>query len=222
MSSPASTVPAARRVRRGRRPAVYRLGEPGEERDVALGRRPDRPLARSSTRTLARFVAATGRAVAPPLARSSPPRSSPTTRRPTSPSPTRAAFCAWAGGAPADRRRVGGRGPRRRDGRAVAVGRHLRRRALRVRRVAAGAGPRRSAPTPPARAACGAEQLAGNVWEWVADRADDGRLAGRARRLLPRPRLGRARLARARRRPRARHAHHRLPHRRSTHDGGRP
>ena len=78
---------------------------------------------------------------------------------------------------------------------------------------AGAAGPRRSAPIPSGAAPCGAEQLAGNVWEWVADPPDEDGWRVGARRLVPRPRLGRPRLARARRRPRARHAHHRLPHR---------
>ena len=37
----------------------------------------------------------------------------------------------------------------------------------------------------------GAEQLAGNVWEWVGRPARPGRLADRPRRLLPRHRVGR-------------------------------
>ena len=60
----------------------------------------------------------------------------------------------------------------------------------------------------------GTEQQAGNVWEWVADRRRR-RLGRRARRLLPRHRVGPARLARAARRPRAGDEHDRVPNRRS-------
>ena len=62
----------------------------------------------------------------------------------------------------------------------------------------------------------GAEQLAGNVWEWVADSARR-RLGRRARRLLPRHRLGPAVRPRAAGRPGAAHRHDRLSHR---HRGG--
>ena len=78
------------------------------------------------------------------------------------------AFCAWLGG------RLPTSGEwRGADGRAMAVGRRASTRRAALRRGGWGwtmPGPR----APGRRGACGAEQLAGNVWEWVADLDADG------------------------------------------------
>ena len=138
----------------------------------------------------------------PPLGPSRP--SSPTTPRPTSPAPTRRRSARRVGArAAAHRRRVGGAG-RGDDGRRTR-GRGIRGGAVRVR----GGGWGWTAPVtahPGGAGAIGAEQLAGNVWEWVAEGRPTA--GARARRLLPRPRVGRARVARPARRPRPRRPPH--------------
>ena len=45
---------------------------------------------------------------------------------------------------------------------------------MQLRRGRAGAGPSRCARIRSGAAPCGAEQLAGNVWEWVSDTREDG------------------------------------------------
>jgi formylglycine-generating enzyme required for sulfatase activity len=170
MSSPASTSPmldATVELAAG----TYRLGEAGAERDVPLaGARIGRwPVV---TASLARFVEATGREVAPGLERK---LADPLLAEHPATDVTyedAAALCAWAGGRlpTGDEWEAAARGTDRRPfpwgetfhaehcncadsgwGWTVPVGAHP-----------AGAGP------------FGAEQQAGNVWEWVADRTADG------------------------------------------------
>ena len=148
--APRPTAPCRPSTRSSRSPAgVYRLGEPGEERDVALGAGPDRPLAR---RQRAR----------PGVRRGDRPRGAPAAaraaRRPAARRPPRDRGHVRRGArvlrvgrrAPADRRRVGGGGPRDRRA-AVAVGRHASTPTAAPAPRRRRAGPSRSAPIPRAR-----------------------------------------------------------------------
>ena len=153
----------------------YLLGEPGEERAVPLagfliGRYP------VTNGELARFVAAAGAATAPEQARrlaashlADHPATHVTYDEAT-------AYCAWASGVLGRRVRL----PTGEEWEAAA-------RAPDARRWPWGDtfAPERcacveaAAPTtvpvdahPEGAAACGAEQMAGNVWEWVADPPD--------------------------------------------------
>ena len=187
----------------------YRLGEPGEEREVELaavliGRFP------VTNAQLAAFAPGTGplrdaglgaRLAAPHLA------DHPATGVAYDEA---VAFCAWASARSGRRVRLptgaeweaAARGD---DGRPWPWGDVVRPRALRLRRGQRlddrprGRAPG-AAPRPAAR-----EQLAGNVWEWVGDPPDEDGWRARARRLPPRPRLGRARQPQPARRPAARH-----------------
>jgi formylglycine-generating enzyme required for sulfatase activity len=149
---------------------TYRLGEPGEERAVAVG--PVMigrwPIVNAHVRA---FVEATGHPVRPALAaRLDAPQldDHPATEMTFDEA---VAFCAWAGarlpsGAEWE---AAARGP---DGRPWPWGPTFD--AERCACVEAGAG--WTAPVrahPDGAAPCGAEQLAGNVWEWVADAPDE-------------------------------------------------
>jgi formylglycine-generating enzyme required for sulfatase activity len=150
---------------------TYRLGEPGGEREVALagvliGRYP------VTNALVASFVRATRRAVAPALERkladgllADHPATDLTFEE-------AAACCAWAGGRlpTGDEWEAAARGP---DGRPWPWGEVFE--ADRCACVESGWG--WTAPVtahPEGVSPCGAEQLAGNVWEWVSDRTEDG------------------------------------------------
>ena len=179
--------------------AVYRLGEPGEEREVALG--PVLigrwPVVNAHVRA---FVEETGRAVSPPLrARLDAPQLAdhPATEVTFAEA---LAFCAWAGA----RLPTGAEweaAARGADGRPWPWGVTFDPDRCACAEAATGwTEPVRAHPE--GAAPCGAEQLAGNVWEWVADPADeDGWRVVRGGSYLDHA-LGRPRLARARRRPR--------------------
>jgi formylglycine-generating enzyme required for sulfatase activity len=151
--------------------AIYRLGEAGEERDVPLAsaRIGRFPVVNAA---LARFVAATGRAVAPALELkladallADHPATDVTYA-------DAAAFCAWAGGRlpTGDEWEAAARGE---DGRAWPWGEVFD--ADRCACVESGWGWTAPVTAHPAGASpCGAEQLAGNVWEWVSDATEDG------------------------------------------------
>jgi formylglycine-generating enzyme required for sulfatase activity len=150
--------------------ATYRLGEPGEEREVAVG--PVLigrwPVVNAHVRA---FVAETGHAVGPALAaRLDAPQLAdhPATEVGFGDA---LAFCAWAGARlpSGDEWEAAARGP---DGRPWPWGETFD--AERCACVESGAG--WTAPVrahPDGAAPCGAEQLAGNVWEWVSDAPDD-------------------------------------------------
>jgi len=149
---------------------VYRLGEPGEERDVpvgpvAIGRY---PVVNAHVRA---FVAETGRSVCRALAarlEAGQLADHPATEVTFADA---LAFCAWAGvrlptGAEWE---AAARGP---DARPWPWGETFDP----DRCACAEAGHGWTAPVaahPAGVAPCGAEQLAGNVWEWVADPPDD-------------------------------------------------
>jgi formylglycine-generating enzyme required for sulfatase activity len=170
MSSPASTIPsldATVELATG----TYRLGESGAERDatlagVLIGRWPVVNAA------LARFVDATGRAVPPALARK---LAAPLLADHPATDVTyddAAAFCAWAGGRlpTGDEWEASARGE---DSRAWPWGDTFDPECCAC--VESGWGWTAPVTAHPAGAsACGAEQLAGNVWEWVSDRTEDG------------------------------------------------
>lgn len=149
---------------------TYVLGEPGEERDVAVG--PVLigrwPVVNAHVRA---FVAETGRAVAAKLAaRLEDPQldDHPATEVTFDDA---LAFCAWAGARlpTGDEWEAGARGP---DARPWPWGETFD--AERCACVEAGAG--WTAPVrahPDGAAPCGAEQLSGNVWEWVSDPPDE-------------------------------------------------
>jgi formylglycine-generating enzyme required for sulfatase activity len=170
MSSPASTIPmldATVELAAG----TYRLGEAGAERAARLaGVRIGRwPVVNAS---VARFVEATGRAVSPALERK---LADPLLAEHPATDVTyedAAAFCAWAGGRlpTGDEWEAAARGA---DGRAWPWGEVFD--PERCACVESGWG--WTAPVtahPGGASACGAEQLAGNVWEWVSDRTEDG------------------------------------------------
>ena len=149
--------------------ATYRLGEPGEERDVALpamliGRWP------VACAHVARFVAETGHAVSGALAaRLAAPQLAdhPATELTFADA---LAFCAWAGARlpTGDEWEAAARGG---DGRPWPWGETFD--PERCACAEAGAGWTEPVTAHPDGASpCGAEQLAGNVWEWVADPPD--------------------------------------------------
>lgn len=151
------------------RAGTYVLGEPGEERTVAIG--PVLigrwPVVNAHVRA---FVEQTGRTVRPALAaRLADPQLAdhPATEVTFDDA---LAFCAWAGARlpTGDEWEAAARGP---DARPWPWGETFD--AERCACVEAGAG--WTAPVrghPDGAAPCGAEQLSGNVWEWVADAAD--------------------------------------------------
>jgi formylglycine-generating enzyme required for sulfatase activity len=152
-------------------PATYRLGEPGAEREVAvdavrIGRWP------VVNAEVSRFVAATGRPVSPRLERK---LADPQLADHPATDVTYAdaeAFCAWAGGRlpTGDEWEAAARG---RDGRPWPWGEVFE--AELCACVESGWG--WTAPVtahPEGAGPSGAEQLAGNVWEWVSDRTQDG------------------------------------------------
>jgi formylglycine-generating enzyme required for sulfatase activity len=154
---------------------TYRLGEPGEERDVALGavlvgRFP------VSTAHVAAFVRATGRAPAAALARrleADALADHPATDLTFADA---IAFCAWAGAELGRRVRL----PAGDEWEAAARGTDLRPwpwgHAFDAERCdCAEAGWGWTVPVtahPDGASPCGAQQLAGNVWEWVGDPPD--------------------------------------------------
>jgi formylglycine-generating enzyme required for sulfatase activity len=169
LSSPDRTVPPLHElvdVPAGR----YRVGEPGEEREVALagvriGRHP------VACAHVARFVAETGHDVAPPLrARLADPQLAdhPATEVTFADA---LAFCAWAGARlpTGDEWEAAARGA---DARPWPWGETFDPDRCACAEAATGwTVPVRAHPA--GAAACGAEQLAGNVWEWVADAPDE-------------------------------------------------
>ena len=170
MSSPASTIAmldATVELAAG----TYRLGEAGAEHAALLpGVRVGRwPVVNAS---LARFVEATGRDVSPALARK---LADPLLAEHPATDVTyeeAAAFCAWAAGRlpSGDEWEAAARGA---DGRAWPWGETFN-----PERCACGeSGWGWTAPVtahPAGASPCGAEQLAGNVWEWVSDEREDG------------------------------------------------
>ena len=150
--------------------AVYRLGEPGEEREVALG--PVLigrwPVVNAHVRA---FVEETGRAVRPALrSRLDAPQLAdhPATEVTFADA---LAFCAWAGA----RLPTGAEweaAARGTDGRPWPWGVTFDPGRCACAEAAAG-WTEPVCAHPEGAAACGAEQLAGNVWEWVADPADE-------------------------------------------------
>jgi toxoflavin biosynthesis protein ToxD len=152
------------------RAAAYRLGEPGEEREVVLG--PVLvgrfPVVNAHVRA---FVAATGHPATPALAaRLEDPQLAdhPATEMTFADA---LAFCAWAGA-----RLPGGAeweaAARGTDGRPWPWGPTFDP----DRCACAEAGAGWTAPVrahPDGASPCGAQQLAGNVWEWVADAPDE-------------------------------------------------
>jgi formylglycine-generating enzyme required for sulfatase activity len=170
MSSPASTRPgldATVELAAG----IYRLGEAGSERDVTLAavRIGRWPVVNAA---LARFVDAAGHDVAPSLARK---LADPLLADHPATDVTYAdaeAFCAWAGGRlpTGDEWEAAARGE---DGRAWPWGDVFEPECCAC--VESGWGWTAPVDAHPAGAApCGAEQLAGNVWEWVSDRTEEG------------------------------------------------
>jgi formylglycine-generating enzyme required for sulfatase activity len=170
MSSPASTIPtldATVELAAG----TYRLGEAGAEREVALAavRIGRWPVVNAS---LARFVDATERDVSPWLARK---LADPLLADHPATDVTYAdaeAFCSWAGGRlpTGDEWEAAARGQ---DGRPWPWGDVFDPECCAC--VESGWG--WTAPVvahPTGASACGAEQLAGNVWEWVSDRTEEG------------------------------------------------
>jgi len=156
---------------------VHRLGEPGAEREVAVARVliGRYPVVNAQVR---RFVAETGAAVAPDLA-----------ARLDAPQLTdhpatgldflmAEAFCAWAARGLAMPVRL----PSGDEWEAAARGGDLRPWPWgevfdpgRCACVESGAWTTAPVTAHPAGAApCGAQQLAGNVWDWVDDRTEDG------------------------------------------------
>jgi formylglycine-generating enzyme required for sulfatase activity len=170
MSSPASTIPsldATVELASG----IYRLGEPGAEREATLaGVRIARwPVVNAA---FARFARATRRDVAPALARK---LGDPLLADHPATDVTydaAAAYCAWAGGRlpTGDEWEAAARGD---DARAWPWGPTFD--PERCACVESGWGWTAPVTAHPAGAGpCGAEQLAGNVWEWVSDRTEGG------------------------------------------------
>jgi formylglycine-generating enzyme required for sulfatase activity len=150
---------------------AYRLGEPGAEREITLAavRIGRFPVVNAE---VARFVSATGRPVAPALARK---LADPQLADHPATDLTfdeAQACCAWAGGRlpTGDEWEAAARG---RDGRPWPWGEVFD--AERCACVESAWG--WTAPVtahPEGAGPCGAEQLAGNVWEWVVDRTENG------------------------------------------------
>jgi formylglycine-generating enzyme required for sulfatase activity len=170
MSSSASTIPsldATVELAAG----TYRLGEAGAERAATLGavRIGRWPVVNAS---VARFVRATGRDVSPWFARK---LADPLLADHPATDVTyddAEAFCAWAGGRlpTGDEWEAAARGE---DGRPWPWGDVFDPECCAC--VESGWGWTAPVAAHPAGAsACGAEQLAGNVWEWVSDRTEDG------------------------------------------------
>jgi formylglycine-generating enzyme required for sulfatase activity len=170
MSSTASTVPsfdATVELAAG----TYRLGDVGAQRDVALGalRIGRWPVVNAA---MARFVTDSGHAVAPVLARK---LADPQLADHPATDVTyddAAAFCAWAGGRlpSGDEWEGAARGE---DARAWPWGEVFDPECCAC--VESGWGWTAPVTAHPAGASpCGAEQLAGNVWEWVSDRTEAG------------------------------------------------
>jgi formylglycine-generating enzyme required for sulfatase activity len=150
---------------------TYRLGDAGAEREVGLrairiGRFP------VVNAELARFVTQTGRAVAPALARK---LADPQLADHPATDVTyddAVACCAWAGGRlpTGDEWEAAARGP---DARPWPWGETFEPELCAC--LESGWGWTAPVTRHPAGASpCGAEQLAGNVWEWVADATEDG------------------------------------------------
>ena len=150
-------------------PGTYRLGEPGEERDVELtGVRIGRwPVVNAHVRA---FVEATGRAVPSALAARLDAEQLADHPATEVTFDDAAAFCAWAGG----RLPTGAEweaAARGEDGRPWPWGETFDP----ERCACAEAGPGWTVPVrahPDGAGPSGAEQLAGNVWEWVGDPPD--------------------------------------------------
>ena len=170
MSSPASTMPeldATVELAAG----TYRLGEAGSEREATLAARAHRTLAGGQRRDGAlrgadrpRRRADVARKLADPLLAEYP--ATDVTYEDA------AAFCAWAGGRlpTGDEWEAAARGA---DGRAWPWGETFD--PERCACVESGWGWTAPVTAHPAGASpCGAEQLAGNVWEWVSDCTEDG------------------------------------------------
>jgi formylglycine-generating enzyme required for sulfatase activity len=149
----------------------YRLGDAGAQREVVV--RPLRigryPVVNAH---VGRFVAQTGRPVSDLLARK---LADPALADHPATDVTfadAAAFCAWAGGRlpTGDEWEAAARGA---DGRPWPWGEVFDH----ERCACAESGWGWTAPVgahPSGASPCGAEQLAGNVWEWVVDRTEDG------------------------------------------------
>jgi formylglycine-generating enzyme required for sulfatase activity len=169
MSSPAIAVPALDATVE-LAAGTYRLGEPGAERDVRLtavriGRWPVVNAA------LGRFVRATEREVAAACALK---LADPLLADHPATDVTyadAAAFCAWAGGRlpTGDEWEAAARGG---DGRPWPWGETFDPERCACAEACAGWTEPVTAH-PDGAAPCGAEQLAGNVWEWVADPPDE-------------------------------------------------
>jgi formylglycine-generating enzyme required for sulfatase activity len=170
MSSPATAAPALDatvELAAGR----YRLGEPGHERTAAVGavRIGRWPVVNAA---MARFVEETRRPVSAVLARK---LADPLLAEHPATDVTHAdaaAFCAWAGGRlpTGEEWEAAARGD---DGRAWPWGETFD--PQRCACVESGWGWTAPVTAHPAGASpCGAEQLAGNVWEWVSDRTEQG------------------------------------------------
>jgi formylglycine-generating enzyme required for sulfatase activity len=149
---------------------IYRLGEPGEERDVALaGVRIGRwPVACAH---VARFVAETAHPASPALAaRLAAPQLAdhPATELTFDDA---LAFCAWAGARlpTGDEWEAAARGA---DARPWPWGETFDPERCACAEAATGWTEPVTAH-PDGAGPCGAEQLAGNVWEWVADPPDE-------------------------------------------------
>jgi formylglycine-generating enzyme required for sulfatase activity len=153
------------------RAGTYRLGEAGAERDVALravrvGRFP------VVNAELARFVDATARAVAPDLERRLADQQLADHPATGVTHADAQAYCAWAGGRlpTGDEWEAAARGE---DGRPWPWGETFDPDCCAC--VESGWGWTAPVTAHPGGASpCGAEQLAGNVWEWVSDRTEEG------------------------------------------------
>jgi formylglycine-generating enzyme required for sulfatase activity len=153
------------------RAGTYRLGEAGAERDVAVrGVRIGRfPVVNAE---LAEFVAQTGRSVSAQLTQRLADRQLADHPATAVTHADAEAYCAWAGGRlpTGDEWEAAARGE---DGRPWPWGETFDPECCAC--VESGWGWTAPVTAHPAGASpCGAEQFAGNVWEWVADRTEDG------------------------------------------------